>query len=316
MFKIPIFGKILKQLIIIIGLFSTLVSINAQDFYLPDEDSLMYFTLHHKNFEDPDSIFPYFNESLESDDDLYALWDTVHAHPYDFNKLFTSDSITIRLLDEDEVFVIPFPGSITSHFGWRRRRPHYGTDIDLEKGDSIRCAFNGVVRLAKYYKGYGNCVIIRHRNGLETVYGHLSKIEVKPNEEVKAGQCIGLGGNTGRSHGAHLHWEIRFLGKAIDSEDIVDFNNKKLKFNVWTLHKNDLIEKYDLRALSIRHRKDTGLHGYVQKNTEMGVKIHKIRKGDTLSKLAKKYNTTILEICKKNKILPNSILHQGQILKI
>lgn len=291
-------------------------SVQSQDFYLPDEDSLMYFTLHHKNFEDPDSIIPYFDETIESDDDLYVLWDTTHAHPYDFNKLFTADSISLSLISSDEDFVIPFPGNITSHFGWRRRRPHFGTDIDLEKGDTVRCAFKGVVRVAKYYKGYGNCVIVRHENGLETVYGHLSRIEVKPNDEVLPGQVLGLGGNTGRSYGAHLHWEIRFLGKAIDPEDIVDFNEKKLKVRQITLQKNDFTDKYDLRALSARHRRDAGLRGYVQKNTDIGVKTHKIRKGDTLGKLAKKYHTTVSEICKKNKIRPNTVLHEGRILKI
>lgn len=276
----------------------------------------MYFTLHQKNFEDPDSIIPYFDESLESDDDLYALWDTIHAHPYDFNKLFTADSISLNLISSDEDFVIPFPGNITSHFGWRRRRPHFGTDIDLEKGDTVRCAFKGVVRVAKYYKGYGNCVIVRHENGLETVYGHLSRIDVKSNDEVMPGQILGLGGNTGRSSGAHLHWEIRFLGKAIDPEDIVDFNEKKLKIRQITLHKNDFTDKYDLRALSARHRKDAGLRGYVHKNTDVAVKTHKIRKGDTLTKLAKKYHTTVSEICKKNKIKPNTILREGKIIKI
>ncbi|MCX8080770.1 MAG: M23 family metallopeptidase [Bacteroidia bacterium] len=291
--------------------------ISQDNFFIPD-DSLMFFTLHHKNFEDPDTIVPLWNDPGESDEDLYLIWDTVHAHPYDFEKLFTYDSLTLELTGNAGDFVIPHPGKITSHFGWRRRRPHYGTDIDLEKGDTVRCAFNGIVRMAKYYHGYGNCVIIRHPNGLETVYAHLSKIEVKPNEEVQAGQTIGLGGNTGRSFGAHLHWEIRFLGKAIDAEDIVDFDKGKLKSNILVVHKSDFENKYDLRALRSRHRKDVGMHGYIQQHhsSPESVKFHKIRKGDTLGKLAKKYRTSIKEICRKNKISPKTILKEGRILKI
>jgi len=279
------------------------------------EDSIMYFTLFRKNDEDPDSLLYFMQEDHESDEDLYALWDTIHAHPYEFEKLFITDSVIIKLTSETDDFFLPFDGNITSHYGWRRRRPHWGTDIDLEKGDTVRAAFSGIVRLARYYKGYGNCVIIRHFNGLETVYAHLSEINVHTNDEVKAGEVIGLGGNTGRSRGAHLHWEIRFLGKAIDAEDVVDFSNKKLKTNELILRKSDFYEKYDLRALRYRYRKDLGIHGHISKNAS-GVRYHKIRKGDTLGKLAKKYHTTVQELCKKNKIKPNTVLREGRLLKI
>ena len=112
--------------------------------------------------------------------DLYTSWDTTKAHPYNFTESFKEDSVVIVLTQgEDNCFVLPYKGGLTSLFGWRKYRPHYGTDIDLETGDSVVASFDGMVRVAKYYHGYGNCVIIRHKNGLETVYGHMSKLLVE-----------------------------------------------------------------------------------------------------------------------------------------
>ncbi len=250
--------------------------------------------------------------------DLYASWDTTMAHPYNFNEIFKLDSVEIDFINPGEnYFVMPFKGNKTSEFGWRKRRPHYGTDIDLETGDTVRAAFDGMIRIAKVAYGYGNCIIIRHNNGLETVYGHLSRMDVEVGKIVKAGDVIGLGGNTGRSTGSHLHWEIRYAGQALDANDLVDFNTGCLKDNCFVLKKTDVANKYDLRALKNRHRKDVGLTkaelAYAKK---VGGKIYKVKSGDTLSAIAKRHHTTVSSLCKKNKIRENSILRLGQLLKI
>lgn len=214
--------------------------------------------------------------------DLYATWDTSIAHPYHFAEQFKQDSVTIRLVEEnDGGFKMPFKGNITSDFGWRKYRPHYGTDIDLETGDTVGTAFDGMVRLAKYCNGYGNCVIIRHNNGLETVYGHLSKLEVQPGQQLKAGEMVGLGGNTGRSYGSHLHFEMRYLGQALDTEDFIDYTSGKLKSDTFVLRKTDVDNKYDLRALRARHRRDVGMakRNYVKgKNGKYYAKATKYKK--------------------------------------
>lgn len=214
--------------------------------------------------------------------DLYATWDTSIAHPYHFAEQFKQDSVTIRLVEEnDGGFKMPFKGNITSDFGWRKYRPHYGTDIDLETGDTVGTAFDGMVRLAKYCNGYGNCVIIRHNNGLETVYGHLSKLEVQPGQQLKAGEMVGLGGNTGRSYGSHLHFEMRYLGQALDTEDFIDYTSGKLKSDTFVLRKTDVDNKYDLRALRTRHRRDVGMakRNYVKgKNGKYYAKATKYKK--------------------------------------
>lgn len=253
--------------------------------------------------------------------DLYASWDTTAANPYKFSESFRSDSVMLTLTQPiDCGFSMPFKGGITSEFGWRRYRPHYGTDIDLETGDTVVAAFDGMVRLAKYYYGYGNCVIIRHSNGLETVYGHLSKILVEPGQTIEAGKTLGLGGNTGRSFGSHLHFEIRYLGQALDTEDFIDYKKGELKSNTFVLRKADVENKYDLRALHSRHKRDVGLARASYKGgkgTGKAVKgVYRVRQGDTLGAIAKRNRTTVKALCKKNGLKPTSTLRLGQKIKI
>lgn len=150
------------------------------------------------------------------------------------------DEITIRLCgkNNNERFYFPYKGCKTSSYGWRWGRAHTGVDIAVNVGDSIYAAFDGVVRVAKYNGGYGNMVLIRHHNNLETLYGHMSVLKVKSGQKVKAGDVIGLGGSTGRSTGPHLHFECRLLYACIDPEWIVDINNHCLKTKIIKIDKS------------------------------------------------------------------------------
>ena len=250
--------------------------------------------------------------------DLYSNWDTTVVHPYNFSDCFRTDSVSICLVNANENhFSMPFKGMITSQFGWRRYRPHYGTDIDLETGDTVVSAFDGMVRIAKsHVQGYGNVVIIRHDNGLETVYAHLSKLLVDPGQTIKAGEILGLGGNTGRSYGAHLHFEMRYLGQALDTEDFIDFATGNLKSYEFMLRKSDVETKYDLRALRSRHRHDVGAISYVKTKNGGTYKVYRVRNGDNLGRIAQRCHTTISAICKKNGIKPTKVLQIGQKLKV
>lgn len=248
--------------------------------------------------------------------DLYSSWDTIAAHPYNFAEAFKTDSVELTLTEEgDGGFVLPFKGGLTSLFGWRKYRPHYGTDIDLETGDQIVAAFDGMVRVAKYYHGYGNCVIIRHKNGLETVYAHLSKILVESGQVISAGSLVGLGGNTGHSYGSHLHFEIRYLGQAMDTQDFIDYSTGELKSNCFMVRKCDVENKYDLRALHNRHKHDV-YGGRYAKGGGKGGRIHKVRAGDNLGKIAKRYHTTVKALCRKNGLKPNSTLKVGRKIRV
>jgi murein DD-endopeptidase MepM/ murein hydrolase activator NlpD len=249
--------------------------------------------------------------------DLYSSWDTSTIHPYSFIESFKTDSALVRLTEPTDCgFVLPFKGNVTSEFGWRHRRPHYGTDIDLETGDTVVAAFDGMIRIAKLNRSYGNVVIIRHNNGLETVYAHLSKILVEAGQKIEAGQQIGLGGNTGHSFGAHLHFEIRYLGQAMDAQDFVDFEKGLLKKNDYIITKSDVETKYDLRALHSRQKRDLGLSRVTNSKVKGKYKTYKVRKGDTLGRIAQRNHTTIKALCAKNGIKRNKALRAGQKLKV
>jgi len=233
--------------------------------------------------------------------ELYGDFNTTAIHQFKYKEVFQNrDSILISF--EKDKFVLPVIGKINSHYGWRRYRPHYGTDIDLEKGDSVRVAFDGVVRYAnKKVKGYGQVIVIRHFNGLETVYAHLSKIFVSPNDTLKAGTVIGLGGSTGRSTGPHLHFEVRCLGISINSEDIIDYENGTLKKQNFLLTKKDAEETYNLRSKKYHS---------LAKNKS----IYIVKKGDTLSKIARKTGMHLSYLMKKNKLKKTTVLKPGRKL--
>lgn len=250
------------------------------------KDTLPSFThLHY----DSDDYYP--------SNELYGEWDTINTH---FKKLSLAELNKINdeiiLCDEKSCgYVHPFFGRITSDFGVRKNKFHYGIDIDLETGDKVDAAFDGKVRIAKRSATYGNVIVIRHNNGLETYYAHLSQINVKVGDEVYAGQAIGLGGNTGRSYGSHLHFEVRYLGNPINPNDIISFDERKLVLDTLCVNKStfNVYTKYKLN-----HR------------------VYVVKRGDTLSGIAQKYGTTIKSITKKNRLRATSILRLGQRIVI
>jgi murein DD-endopeptidase MepM/ murein hydrolase activator NlpD len=172
---------------------------------------------------------------------------------------------------------------------------HYGIDIGLNTGDPVKSAFEGMVRFAKKHGGYGNVVIIRHYNGLETVYAHLHKIKVKPGQIVEAGQVIGTGGNTGRSFGSHLHFEVRFKGKPINPNQIISFKNQCLHSDVIVLEKT---------------KKNT-----FQAFPENAI-IHEVEPGENLSIIAQKYGTSTKKLRELNQLSSKAYLRKGQKLRV
>lgn len=188
----------------------------------------------------------------------------------------------------------PRIGQVNSKFGWRDGRMHKGIDINLHKGDAVVAAFDGMVRIASIKGGYGNVIIIRHYNGLETVYGHLSKIKVKPGQVVLAGQLIGLGGNTGRSSGPHLHFEVRFKGQALNPSSIISFIENK------TYNDSIVIKKSRY-----------GICAYPSNAT-----LHTIERGDTWYEVAKRYGLSMKELCVLNNTDKRYYLKIGQKLRV
>lgn len=183
--------------------------------------------------------------------DFYTDFDTTSVHSEKFNALQFNDSLLIVLQDDEHKYVHPVTGRPTSMFAFRKYRYHLGVDIDLETGDSVVSCFDGKVRIAQYSKSYGNVVVVRHENGLETYYAHLSKLNVKVGQEVEAGELLGLGGNTGHSHGSHLHFETRFRGQPFDPNMIIDFNRMCLRGDTYYLSKSNF--KYMSEVHKVKH---------------------------------------------------------------
>jgi len=227
-------------------------------------------------------------------DSIYRfIWTDERVNPY--GTMFDSlkEDIHISMAG----FRLPAPGYVTSQFGWRRYRMHKGTDIKVQVGDSIRAAWGGQVRIVGWDpRGYGYFVVMRHDNGLETVYGHLSRPLVDEYEKVPAGYVIGLGGNTGRSTGSHLHLEIRYLGEAINPENLINFATGELRNK----------EEY---VIGVKAMKKV-------RAEQAAMKYHKVRSGDTLSGIARKYGTTVRKLCQLNKIKETKILQIGQKIRV
>ncbi len=148
------------------------------------------------------------DEGWLTDHDYYAVWDSQNLNSYGFDIKSFNEAVSLKLFDEAkaEGWSVPIKNTkINSKYGHRRSRWHHGSDLDLEIGDSVYAVFDGIVRIAKVNRGgYGNYVLVRHKNGLETLYGHLDEYMVDEGTVVKAGQMIGWGGNTGRSTGPTL----------------------------------------------------------------------------------------------------------------
>lgn len=218
-------------------------------------------------------------------------------------------------------FTMPAEGHITSNFGRRGRyRYHYGIDIKAQTGDTIYAAFDGKIRVRQYdRRGYGYFIVMRHLNGLETVYGHMSKFLVEENDFIMSGEPIGLAGNTGRSFGSHLHFETRFLGKPIDPNFIIDFEHKVCHRDTY-LVTNDSFKKTTLSSRVVRRPNQVN---YVQAANRDNNKFvsndashHTIRRGDTLERIARRYGVTIDQICALNNISRTTTLRIGRKLTI
>ncbi len=231
---------------------------------------------------------------------IYESWDSLQIHYPKFNFSNKFDPISLKLVTSKSKYIPPVPGRVTSNFGWRRRHYHYGIDLDLNTGDTVVNCFDGVVRLTKRSRSYGNVVVIRHDNGLESLYAHLSNINVFVNQRVNAGDFIGLGGNTGWSRGSHLHLEYRYLGAAINPRDIIDYENKKVKSENFTITKSTFDYMYNISKY---------------KKSFKATKYYKVRKGESLSQIAQKNRTTVAKLKKLNKIKGDKI-KPGQNIRL
>lgn len=262
-----------------------------------------------------------FKEEEEPEMDIYTEgWESKRVNAY-----AGMDVPDTKVIDVSN-FAMPTPGYVTSPYGYRPRfrRVHKGIDLKLQTGDTVRAAFDGRVRLTNYERrGYGYYVIVRHPNGLETVYGHLSRVLVKPDQDVKAGEPIALGGNTGRSFGSHLHFETRFMGYPINPAAIFDFANQTVHTDEYTFDKRtytqarnfdpDANSEYTRQYLASNPLRPAAAHN---SSKSKGAKTYTIKRGDSLSRIASRNGVTVRQLCKLNGLSTKSKLKPGKKLRI
>ena len=265
-----------------------------------------------------------FEEEEEPEFDIYTEgWDSKRVNCY------TGVSVPQKVDIDVSKFSMPHPGYITSPYGYRKRfrRMHKGVDLKINMGDTIRAAFDGRVRITNYERaGYGYYVVVRHTNDLETVYGHLSGFIVEEGQYVKAGDPIALGGNTGRSTGPHLHFETRYMSYAINPCAIFDFANQTTHTDTYTFDKNTYqnARNYSPAANSEyakQYLKDNPVKPYVRSSSNSSTahassSTYRVRKGDTLSKIASRNGTTVARLCRLNGLTTTSKLSIGQRIKL
>jgi murein DD-endopeptidase MepM/ murein hydrolase activator NlpD len=272
-------------------------------------------------------------------------WFNDRVKMMNFSLRDVPDQLIIRLLgkNNNEKFCFPYKGQKTSGYAWRWGRPHTGLDIALNVGDPVHAAFDGVVRVAKYNGGYGNMVLIRHYNNLETLYGHMSEIKVKVGQVVKAGDVIGLGGSTGHSTGPHLHFECRCMYACFDPEWIVDIHTYKLKTKIIKIDKSyfgiapseeiaerrtriskmakvnrclegtKFISNTQFKNMIKKKEIEDSKPYKVNNNDKTTWRYYVIREGDTLDSLAEKFNITKQDLISINNIKDNKIKVKDRI---
>jgi murein DD-endopeptidase MepM/ murein hydrolase activator NlpD len=241
-------------------------------------------------------------------------WDATVYNPY----VDVAVTFPLKLQFEDSTYHSPIGKHkvVTSRYGWRRGRPHRGIDIDLVTGDSLYAMFDGIVRMARYSKGHGKTVIVRHYNGLETVYAHLSEYGVKENDTIIKGGYLGQGGVSGNARGSHLHLVVNYKGVAINPEYVFEFNeeNKVRAKELWVTKDwtRPVVHNSKRQSeLELLLSEEAAITSLIKKKS-----IYIVKSGDTLSRISKRNNVSISSLCETNSLKRNSIIKIGQKLVI
>ena len=268
---------------------------------------------------------------VAADSVFTECWDTRTVNPYREVPDTIPDRFTLWVVDTLDSYTCPYVVHPRSLFGYRHGRRHQGIDLPYPTGTPVAAAFDGKVRISDYVGGYGNLVVIRHANGLETFYGHLSKRNVEAGDWVSSGDIIGLGGSTGRSTGPHLHFETRYKGAAFDPAWLIDFETGTLRHRLfrirsWYFNPNQrYVQSVDDEDEIFRTDEEDRLLAEEQAKKEAAaraaaeaaaMRYHTVRSGDTLSGIARKYKTSVRELCRLNNIKETTVLQVGKRLRV
>lgn len=244
-------------------------------------------------------------------------WDEINSNPYKMSLEDLPSSWSLWLVDSLDQYHAPIQGEVyyRGKFGMRRGRRHQGVDIPLKTGDPVHATFTGKVRMSKYLGAYGNVIIIRHENGLETFYAHLSKRHVEAGDWVNAGDVIGLGGSTGRSTGPHLHYETRYNGFAFDPQWLIDFKSGDLRHRLFVLKKK-YFNIYSNYEQDFEDEIKNDEEDKKEDAEKAAMKYYTIKSGDTLGRIAINNGTTVNALCRLNGITPKTTLRIGRRIRV
>lgn len=288
----------------------------------PDVKVVLYNNGTYKYVKDP--------KAIQSDEIFTEHWDTRSVDPWRSSEPIP-DRFSLWIVDTLDAYCCPNQTKVYSKFGYRHGRRHQGVDLPYPTGTPVYATFDGKVRISDWVGGYGNLIVIRHANGLETVYGHLSRRDVASGDWVSAGDVIGLGGSTGRSTGPHLHFETRYKGAAFDPSWLIDFEtgtlrHRLLKIRSWYFNPNQRYvqavddedeifrtDEEDRLAAEEQAKKDAAARAAAE---AAAMRWHTIKSGDTLSGIARKYHTTVRAICRLNNMKESTILRVGKKIRV
>ncbi|MBO5029458.1 MAG: peptidoglycan DD-metalloendopeptidase family protein [Muribaculaceae bacterium] len=263
------------------------------------------------NIKMGDNSFIQLMDEQEPEPDIYTEgWNSRSVNPFKESQVPDREVLNVR------GYHTPHPGRVSSPYGYRARfgRMHKGVDISLKLNDTIYAAYDGKVRLTNYEpKGYGNYIILRHPNKLETVYGHLNKILVKPNQVVKAGQPIGLGGSTGRSTGPHLHFETRFMGYAINPAAIINFSNGTVHTDTYTFSKQTYQQPRNFTPNDNKKKVEQPQNRY---QAAAATETYTVKRGDSVGSIARAYGISTTTLRRLNNMSSTERITIGQVLKV
>lgn len=265
------------------------------------------------------------DEYIASHEVFTEAWNETATNPYQVKLDSIPETWAVWLVDSLSEYHTPTTATrITSNYGFRHGRYHLGIDLGMPVGTPLYAMFDGKVRVATTMHGYGKIMILRHSNGLETFYGHMSEFKKKPGDVVHAGDIIGYSGNTGRSTGPHLHLEARYKGFALDPLRIVDFSTGNLKQRIMVLKRRyfspastydqNFDEEFalmedDAKALEAKRKAD-------EEAARRAMVYHRIRNGENLGSIARKYHTTVNAICRLNGIKNPNAISAGRTIRV
>ena len=267
--------------------------LNYSQFQAPTWQQMTGLTIENILFDPNPEIIPIPEERQFSDfsdlPDEYEIWSNTSINPYGISLVGMKDTIKIDVSG----YCTPSPKHVTSNWGFRKWKFHYGIDLKVHKGDTVKCAWDGTVRITRRDRGYGYFVVVRHDNGLETLYAHLNRIMVKNDQRIKAGEAVGMGGNTGRSTGYHLHLEFRYLGNPINPNDIVNFETHQIHKPILVLNSQTFAYKQEIDK----------------------IRYWTVKKGDTLGRIAYRTGVSVSKLCALNGITKNTVLRIGRKIR-